>query len=174
MIVITKLSHIKVICDDCTVDELKKRKAKRKAENGKKCEFDKHCYTYEFYCDGWYKCDKCGGFLELDCDEQYITYKILEIKMKKGKERTDGLFSPKIINTRDINEVLKRYYSSSDIKRLKKQGAVRVAESPDVTYLRIGKRLFILTECEVAYRAMVWWEYHYSLKQKTLEFIDVK
>ena len=57
---------------------------KKKAENGKKCTLHK-CYNqYEFYCDGWYKCARCGCFLkspEEGLTELWITYGEVEIEL---------------------------------------------------------------------------------------------
>jgi hypothetical protein len=81
------------------------------------------------------------------------------------------IYTPIIITEEiSVEELLKKYFSNGEIKRLKKQNGIKIANCITSKWVKVGKVLFILTSSEEAYKAQVWWEYHYSLKPKELKF----
>lgn len=99
-----------------------------------------------------------------------------------------GAYSPYYIvgNVDDpLQELIDRgIYSSSEIKRKQKAGAIKVG-NPHLleVWVKIGKRIYVIGETDQSefyegypppsLLAQVWWEYHYQLMPKTIQWKDL-
>lgn len=72
-----------------------------------------------------------------------------------------------------VLEILKKFYSNSEIKRKIKENAVKVGRPHlDEIWIKYGKQLFVVQKnySQVATSAQIWWEYHYELMPKKIEW----
>ncbi len=73
----------------------------------------------------------------------------------------------------DIKQLLERWYSKSQIKQLIKQNGIVIGR-PHLkeVWIKIGQQLIIVQEQESfpATQAQVWWEYHYQLMPKVINW----
>lgn len=83
----------------------------------------------------------------------------------------------------DWQEVLERYISKAEIKRLIKQGGIKIGNGGyKELWVKVGKRLLIIDEPvkggmslnEISRQAQVWFEYHWVLKPKTIDWKNIK
>lgn len=106
-----------------------------------------------------------------------------ELKERKDITTDTGRFSAVFVeceydpvtNLPDVQEVLELFYSKSDIKRLRKQGAIKLAQDiPLGHFLYVGKeRKIVIVQANLD--PVVWWsawayDYFFSVKPKHLDW----
>jgi hypothetical protein len=81
------------------------------------------------------------------------------------------------IKGNNIQEVLEKYYSKSDIKRKIKEGSISIGKPhANEIWIKIGKDFIIIQEelSEIATKAQIWWEYHNQLMPKVIKWEKYK
>lgn len=75
-------------------------------------------------------------------------------------------------------DYLEEYLSKGEIKRLIKQGGLKIGKIHlDEVWVKIGKGTFLIIRkkyCEVAVAAQIYWEYHFELMSKKIEWKAVE